>query len=136
VAFNPAFSDLGSAFLQNYLQGGQAGVPADNEFAYSPQDSFSIAGTTPKNKYYSMKESQEFRDQDSRDFAKRNNIPNQNPGLTPLQQVRYGLDDAIVNTGNAFGQDWSGVMGEGGGSYRRPEQITPQERQRWANYKR
>ena len=83
-----------------------------------------------------MKESQAFRDQDSQDFAKRNNIPNQNPGLTPLQQVRYGLDDAIINTGNAFGQDWSGVMGEGGGSYRRPEQITPQERQRWANYKR
>ena len=33
--------------------------------------------------------------------------------LTPIQRMRGGIDDAVVNTGNAFGQDWSGYTGLG-----------------------
>jgi hypothetical protein len=119
VAFNSTFGSPGSNFLQNYLQEGQTSGQDNNRFAYSPQDSFSIAGTTPKNKFYSLSESQAINEANTkrmealngRSFGKR-------PALTPLDQMQNNFNDAIINTGNALGQDWSGV-GAGGGAYRR-----------------
>ena len=113
MAFNSAFKSPGGDFLQDYLQGKEnSNTQSANEFAYSPSNNFSIA-STPKNAWYSLSETDKMR-------------PYQ--PLGPVQQMRRGINDAVINTGNMFGQDWSGT-GAPLGAY--PQ--SPQLKQQWYN---
>jgi hypothetical protein len=99
MAFNQNFGSQPSAFLKTYLQKPEFDDSKTSQFEYSPAENFSIADTTPKNRYYSASETIQ--------------MLNGKAPLTPIQRMRGGIDDAVVNTGNAFGQDWSGYTGLG-----------------------
>jgi hypothetical protein len=90
---------------------------SQNNFGFNPNssssNSFLIAGSNPGNKYYSLSET---------DAIKRRspNFPADLP-ITPIQHVRRGINDALINTGNMFGQDFSGSGSWFGVPYLRPD---------------
>lgn len=112
MAFNQAFGTSASEFLNNYLQQPTFDNSQAQAFDSYPDNQFLIAGTTPKNRWYSVGETQDM-------YNKGMNVPSQ--GFKPMRLMRRGIDDAVINTGNAFGQDWSGYLGTSMGAEPRPD---------------
>ena len=102
MLFNNADASLFGDLLNQFRSQNN---PTFNAGNVSP-NSFLIAGTKPGNKYYSLNETDELR---------KKRFGNQYPPLTPIQYMRRGINDALINVGNMFGQDFSGsgpAMGE------------------------
>ena len=86
----------------------------------SLSDSFLVAGTNPNNKYYSLNETDALRKQFYKGRDPQND-PSRGTSMTPIQFVRRGINSALINTGNLFGQDFSGSGVGMGELYARPD---------------
>ena len=96
---------------------------AQDNFEFNPNNSLSnsflIAGSNPNNRYYSLSETDALR--------------RQQPGFpadlstTPIQYMRRGINDALINVGNMFGQDFSGSGVGMGVPYLRPDNKQNQQ---------
>lgn len=124
MQFNPIYEQLFSkarkddSFFDSQSNQGQ-------DFDYTPSESFDIAGTNPKNAFYSLSETDKMR------------YPGGVPGgLGPIQQMRRMINDSVINVGNTFGQDWSQQGLDMGNPYsRNPQKAKQQMDARYARTK-